>query len=79
MSENNFFIINAEETEFENHTPESSDEYDFPFEFSHTNVWNQSFLPHENNSLIFEELHRELKSITLILNEIKIFLKDTFK
>lgn len=79
MTDNNFYIVDAEKNEFENHISQSDDECDFPFEFSHTNMWNQSFLPPENNSLIFEELHRELKSITLILNEIKNFLNDTFK
>ena len=79
MTENNFFIINAEETELENHISQNEDEYDFPFEFSHTNVWNQSFLSPENSNIPFEELQNELKCIRQILSEIKDFLTDTFK
>ena len=75
MTENNFYIIDAEETEFENHISQGNEEYDFPFEFSHTNVWNQSFLPPENNAFSFEELNRELKNIRQILDEIKNFAK----
>ena len=79
MTENNFYIIDTKTSEFENHIPQSSEEHDFPFEFSHTNMWNQSFLPPENRNLPFEELKNELKCIGQILSEIKDFLTNTFK
>ena len=79
MTDNNFYIADAEKNEFENHISQSDDECDFPFEFSHTNMWNQSFLPPENSNLPFEELKNELKCIRQILSEIKDFLTYTFK
>ena len=77
MTENNMYFIETNGADLENHIP-ADDTASFPFEFSHTNVWNQSFLPPENSSTVFESLFVELADIKQLLTEIKNFLLETF-
>ena len=77
MTENNMYFIETNATKLENHI-QTDETTSFPFEFSHTNIWNQSFLPPENSSTAFEPLHVELADIKQLLTEIKNFLMETF-
>ena len=78
MTENNMYFIEINGTELDNHINTEDTDASFPFEFSHTNVWNQSFLPPENSSTVFETLFVELADIKQLLTEIKNFLLETF-
>ena len=78
MTENNIYFIETDGNNLENHIHTEDNAASFPFEFSHTNVWNQSFLPPENCNTSFEPLYIELADIKQLLNEIRDFLKETF-
>lgn len=75
MEGNRPFIVSDEN--FENHMPDGDCE-GFPFEYSHTNLWNESFFNPEAASG-FMLLHSDLEEIKGLLAEIKASIADIFE
>ena len=74
------FLIDVDENNMENHISDETDNIDFPFEYSTTNVWNKNFFSPENSSnLSFDTLYSELGEIKLLITDIKNILSDIFE
>ena len=80
MEHNKAILIDVDENNMENHISDETDNIDFPFEYSATNVWDKNFFSPENNSnLSFESLYSELEEIKLLIKDIKNILSDIFE
>ena len=80
MEHNKVILIDVDENNMENHISDETDNIDFPFEYSTTNVWNKNFFSPENSSnLSFESLYSELEEIKLLIKDIKNILSDIFE
>ena len=76
----NIFIADNDISSFENHIPQTDSSEDLPFEFSATNMWNQSFFtPESHSDTSIEMLHNDLDEIKKLIGEIKSILKDIFE
>lgn len=74
------FLIDCSETEPENHIAETENEAVMPFEFSKTNIWNDSFFAGENmTDTSFDTLYAQLDEIKTLINDIKHLLSSIFE
>ena len=77
------FIIDNTPEEFENHTDSSTNnsaQNPFPFEFSRTRMWNESFYsPEIGCGHSIAALGKELGEIRILLSDIKDMLSDIFE
>lgn len=72
------FLIDINEAEIKNHIGEN--DKDFPFEFSATNYWNQSFFtPEIPNNDAFDLLKTEIENIKQLVIDIKELLTQMFE
>lgn len=80
MEHSKVILIDVDENNMENHISDETDNIDFPFEYSTTNVWNKNFFSPENSSnLSFDTLYSELGEIKLLITDIKNILSDIFE
>lgn len=80
MEHNKAILIDVDENNMENHISDETDNIDFPFEYSTTNVWDKNFFsPESNPNISFESLYSELEEIKLLIKDIKNILSDIFE
>ena len=76
------FILNDEDTDFENHCRDGSESSDntAPFSFSRTRMWNESlYSPEIGGGHSIAVLEKELGEIKTLITDIKDILKDIFE
>ena len=79
MDQKNPYIINMENVDFENYA--TDDETEYPFEFSITKLWSESFFENakKGSDNPYQSLMEELQDIKEITLEIRDILTKIFK